>query len=104
MGTDEEMAIIGRMVTERRQLEQRGSALQDEVRRIATGLAAMGQTLTTNSSIYTKDFLHLTNEHISLLDAPKLTELLKEIETTGERYHDLRVQLHQAGLGEPIGY
>jgi hypothetical protein len=104
MSHDEEMAVIGRMTVERKKLEQRGSALQDEAQRIATGLAALAQELTTNSSIYTKDFLHLTQDQIGLLDAPKLTELLKDIESTGKRYHDLRVRLHQAGLGEPIQY
>lgn len=50
MSTDEEMAIIGRMVIERKQIEQRGTALQDELRRLAKGLEELAFALETSDS------------------------------------------------------
>lgn len=97
MSTDEEMAIIDRMVVERKQLEQRGAALGDEVRGIARGLESLALTLEVSDAFDGNDFLHLTTEQIELLDAAKVTALLSDIEETGKRYRELRTALQRAG-------
>lgn len=98
MSTDEEMAIFGRMMKERKERQKRGLALNEEVTRVAVGLKALGQTLETGTSFYEKEFFHLTAEQIDLLDASKLIALLNETEETGRRYQQLTATLKQADM------
>jgi hypothetical protein len=97
MSTHEEMAIIDRMVVERKELEQRGAALGDEVRGIARGLESLALTLEVSDAFDGNDFLHLTPEQIELLDAAKVTGLLSDVEETGKRYRELRTALQSTG-------
>ena len=97
MSHDEQMAIIGRMVVEKQELDRRGIALNDELRRIAKGLESIANTLET-SSIYAKEFFRLTDEQRALLNADQISALLAEIGKTGKRYHEIKSALERAGL------
>ncbi len=98
MSTDEEMAIFGRMVLERQQLNRRGVALHEEIQKIAKALGEVGLTLETSGSIYAKEFLRLSGDQLALLDASKITALLNEVETVGRRYQEITTRLQRAGL------
>ncbi len=89
MSSDEEAAIIGRMVIERKALQQRGAAISEELGRIADGLKSLGDSLGMNSSYYPRDekgFFALTKTQAELLDADKISQLLRELKETGVRH------------------
>ena len=92
------MAIIGRMVVEKQQLDRRGVALHEELRNIAKGLQSIATTLENSGSIYSKDFVRLTDEQSVYLNARRITTLLNEIEESGKRYQEISTALKRAGF------
>lgn len=100
MSDDEKAAVIGRMVFESKSLIERSTALQEEIRRYATGLGVIIGRIQNQGSVYAKEQVYeLTEADIELLKSyPTLVELLAEAETTRKRYHELAAQLSQVGV------
>lgn len=98
MSTDEEMAVIGRMVVERKDLTQRNAVLHAEIHRIGKGLEALGKELTSGLTMYATH--SLKPEEVALLDAAKLTELLSEKEAIAKRHQEINETLRQAGISD----
>jgi hypothetical protein len=96
MSTDEEMAVIGRLVVERKDLTQRNAVLHAEIYRIANGLEKLGKKLTGGNSMFAAH--HLTPDEGALLDAAKLGELLSEKAAIAKRVEEISETLKQAGL------
>jgi len=98
MSTDEEMAVIGRLVIERKEIAQRNAALHEEMHRIATGLKGLAEKLTGGNSMFYKP--QLTPDEAALLDAAKLKELLDDKRKVVERYDEIRKTLNHAGISD----
>lgn len=96
MSSDEEMAIIGRLVMEQKDLARRNAVLHSEVHRIASGLEQLGKNLTSGHSMFA--VYHLSSEEIALLDEKKLGELLSEKNAITKRYAEVCDLLKQAGV------
>jgi hypothetical protein len=100
MISDEEAMIIGKLVLERKALDQTGAAIGEEVRRIGNQLKTLGELLGYNSGYYpTRDEpLILTTEHIEVLNAETITRLLKDLQSTGKRYIEVEQVLKRQEL------
>lgn len=100
MSDDEKAAVIGRMVFESKSLIERGTALQEEIRRFAMGFGGIITRIQNHGSVYSKEPVPgLTEADIELLKSyPTLIELLAEAETIRKRYHELEAQLSQVGV------
>jgi hypothetical protein len=100
MSDDEKAAVIGRMVFESKSLIERGTALQDEIRRYAMGFGGIMARIQNQGSVYSKEQVpELTEADIELLKSyPTLIELLAEAEKIRNRYHELAGQLSRVGV------
>jgi len=96
MSTDEEMAIIGKLVVEQRDLAGRNAALHAEIHRIGSGLEQIGKRLTSGHTMF--HVPQLSSEEMVLLDDQKIRELLSEKETVVKRYDEVHELLRQAGI------
>jgi hypothetical protein len=96
MSSDEEMAVIGRLVVERKSLSQRNAVLHAEIHRIGTGLIEIGKKLTSGYSMF--EAHRLTPDETALLDAAKLDELLSEKEAVVKRHDEVIKTLDKAGI------
>jgi hypothetical protein len=66
MSTDEEMAVIGRMVTEKKDLERRSAALKHEIDAIGQGLSNLSNRVIAISNGYMP--FALDDQQAALLD------------------------------------
>jgi hypothetical protein len=98
MSTDEEAAIIGRMVVERSDLNRKNSALCDEIKRIGEALQTLGRSLVGEGYTLSPSKLELTAEHRAILDSEKIAELLAERKVTDRRLSELTDSLKNAGV------
>jgi two-component SAPR family response regulator len=96
MSSDEEMAVIGKLVVEQKDLARRNAALHSEIHRIGKGLERLGRDLT--SGTYMFSFHRLTPEETALLDIETLTTLLREKEAIAKRHEEVRSLLKEAGI------
>ena len=90
MSSDEEAAIIGRMVIEQKDLGKRETVLAEEIRRIGEGLQRVGRDVSNMVGLYQVEGLRVTDTDCSLLDAQKLNSLLGELRTVRARIFELR--------------
>jgi hypothetical protein len=93
MSSDEEAAIIGRMVIEHKDLTKRETVLSEEIRRIGEGLQRLGRDLSNTVGLYQIEGLHIGDTDCGLLDAKKLNDLLGELRTARTRILELRQSL-----------
>lgn len=66
MSSDEEMAVIGKLVVEQKDLARRNTALHSEIYRIGEGLKQLGKKLTSGGHIFVAP--QLSPEEALLLD------------------------------------
>jgi len=95
MSADEEMAIIGRMYTEKGQLAKREVVIGEEVDRIANTLEQLGRRLLHARARYAVDELDLSTEEAQALDSGKLSQLLQELSSVRKRSIELNKKLEQ---------
>ena len=98
MSTDEADAIMWRMVMERKPLLQRGTVLGEELQRVGSALQVLGTHLTESLPPYAEVVFRLDKEHIALLDASKITELLTEAAKVTRRFKELSNKLDPLGV------
>jgi hypothetical protein len=92
MSSDEEMAIIGRMVTERSSLAKRDIVLREEIGRVGKGLEELSRRLVHTYQI--AEF-ELSGDERSMLDAARLSELLTELGSVSQRISELDKKLEK---------
>ena len=97
MSSDEEATIIGRMILERVQLTKQGALLKEELNRIGSQLSILGDKLKDLNPPYFDEPLQLTDTHYSVLDAPKIAELLAEAAEVSKRFRALHQNLNNVG-------
>jgi hypothetical protein len=85
MSSDEEAAIIGRMVIEQKDLSKREAVLTEEIRRIREGLQQLGRDLSNKVGLYQVEGLHVGDAECAFLDAKKVNSLLDELRTVRTR-------------------
>ncbi len=90
MSSDEEMTIIGRMVTEKSSLGKRAIVLREEIGRFGDGLAKLSRRLIHTYQI---EEFELTSDERLLLDAARLSELLTELGSVSQRSAELSEKL-----------
>jgi hypothetical protein len=98
MSEDAQMAVIGRMVTERKRLGEKRVALSEEVERIAREFERLGNKLLKINRLHGPRDFSLSPEDLALMDSEKITSLLSDLEETEKRLADLSSRLNEAGL------
>jgi hypothetical protein len=93
MSSNEEDAILGRMVREQKDLTKREVLLTEEIRRIGEGLQRLGRDLSNKVGLYQVEGLRVGDVESTMLDAPKLNSLLDELRTVRTRIIELRESL-----------
>ncbi len=96
MSSDEEVAIIGRIMLENKALSQRNAIIHEEVHRITNGLKALADRLISGHSMFMS--YKLSSEDIALLDVTKLNDLLNERAAIAKRHAEISETLKRAGL------
>lgn len=97
MSNDEQMAIIGRMVTERKELRAKESALLDEVLKASKGFGSLSGLLENYREHYSIP-LSIPPAITGLVDSDNLTQLVNELLAVRQEQHDLHQRLKQAGI------
>ncbi len=95
MSSDEEMAAIGRLMTEYTDTKRHLAALHTETERIGKLLQYTGAVIQhKNTSLISP----ITEEHLAVLDREKLTSLVADINSSFDRLNTLRTRLSDLGL------
>ena len=97
MTQDEQNAVIGRMVMERKRLREKEVALVDEVARASRELQSVSGLLANYGQNYSEAFVVPGNAE-PFLDAFKLKTLVSDLLATRQELHDLNGRLKQAGI------
>ena len=93
MSTDEEMKVIGRMVTEFTEIKRRVTALEEQAWRYGEELGRIVKVL--NSIRFGSLEIDLT----AMPTREEITELLADLQAARERRDQLQASLNQLGLG-----
>ncbi|MDQ1611419.1 MAG: hypothetical protein QOG00_1350 [Pyrinomonadaceae bacterium] len=94
MNDDEQMAVIGRMVTERKRLWEKEAALAEEAKRIGEGLKRLGHKVAAFNSPYSAETGQLTPEQAELLNAEKIVNLINDLTETRARIKEITERLN----------
>jgi hypothetical protein len=97
MSTDEQMAVLGRMVTERKELKGKEAALADEIARASKELQTVSGLLANYKGLYSHP-LKITPAAAELLNADKVIKLVDDLLSTRAELRDLQARLKQAGI------
>lgn len=92
MSTDEEMQVIGRVVTEYAEVKRRVAALEEQARRYGGTMMRIGKALSN---------VRFGSLEIDLAATPRreaLEEVLTELREARERHAHLLASLHKLGL------
>ena len=97
MSDDKQMAVIGRMVTERVQLRQREAVLAEKAKRISEGVERVGHKIACLQSPFNTP-TELSQAESELLDAARIARLFSDMTETRARIKDLDEKLKRAGV------
>lgn len=93
MSADEQMAVIGRMVVESKQLQQKEAALVDEVSRASKEFQSLSGLLANyKSSGYVAE-MQISDEAARLVNVEKIISLVGELLTTRQELSELKSRL-----------
>ena len=97
MSTDEQMAVIGRMVTERKELLQKDAVLSSQITKASMAFQSLSGLLANYKGSYNHP-LSIPPGAAEFVDVPKLQELVSELLSTRAQMRELQDQLKQAGI------
>lgn len=96
MSSDEEAAIIGRMVLERKELAKRETVLVEEVKRFSTQFSQVGGfLLNVSSGMEESRKVDDSDAARALLNIDKVNELLSDLDAVRNRLGELKKNLEK---------
>ena len=99
MSSDEEMAVIGKLVVEKKDLARRNAALHSEIYKIGERIQKLGAALSGGGTGASMWWGHeLTVDEKDSLDVEKLDELLEEKAEVVKRLTEVQRLLREAGI------
>lgn len=99
MSNDEQMAILGRMVTERKELRAKEATLADEVRNVCKELTnLLGLLHNYEAGPYYSQPLTVSPAMAGLVNTEKITKLVDDLLSVRQELSNLSIRLRQAGV------
>lgn len=95
MSEDEQMAIIGRMVTQRKVLQQKSVALSVEVARARQAFESLSGILEVYEHSHHETPLQIRPDIAEFLNVERVESLVKELLDARKELHELQTKLDQ---------